>query len=353
MLLISVRVSGAGNSRLTLIKDIYKMSGFEENEISTKSFGGTEMVKRAIAERMPEGLADEFQIICSRVRNIEEDKIRVYWLHDLPQDPETNHLKDTVSRDRFHKMVFCGHWQYNQYLNTLGIPPNDKCAVIDTPILPIDYKEKSKDEVRLIYTSTPQRGLALLVPVFVELAKHRKNIHLDVFSSFSIYGWDGADEQFKELFETCKNHPQITYHGFAPNEVVREAQQKAHIFAYPSIWQECNSRALIESMSAGALCLHPNLAGLSDTSGNLTSMYQFEENANVHANKFYHLLDQAISVVHEASTQNYLRYVKSYADNRFNINKIARQWQDMLISLKEQYPVGSRGIPKKMFRYST
>jgi len=82
-------------------------------------------------------------------------------------------------------------------------------------------------------------------------------------------------------------------------------------------------------------------------------MYQFEENANVHANKFYHLLDQAISVVHEGSTQNYLRYVKSYADNRFNINKIARQWQDMLTSLKEQYPVGSRGIPKKMFKYST
>jgi glycosyltransferase involved in cell wall biosynthesis len=327
--------------------------GFYFTEMQKKSNGGTEQVCRMLEKHLPQSLLEDFQIIPSRVTELLEDKIRVYFLHDLPQDPETNHLKDASSRNRFHKCVYIGHWQYNQYLNTLGIPPNDKCAVIDTPIEPIEYKEKGKDEVRLIYTSTPQRGLALLVPVFVELAKHRKNIHLDVFSSFSIYGWDGADEQFKELFETCKNHPQITYHGFAPNEVVREAQQKAHIFAYPSIWQECNSRALIESMSAGALCLHPNLAGLSDTSGNLTSMYQFEENANVHANKFYHLLDQAISVVHEGSTQNYLRYVKSYADNRFNINKIARQWQDMLISLKEQYPVDSRSIPKKMFKYST
>jgi glycosyltransferase involved in cell wall biosynthesis len=324
---------------------------FEENEISAKSSGGTEMVKRAIAARMPEGLADEFQIICSRVREIEEDKIRVYWLHDLPQDPETSHLKDAASRDRFHKMVFCGNWQYNQYLNFLGIPPNDKCAVIDTPIEPIEYKEKSREEIRLIYTSTPQRGLSLLVPVFEELCKKHPNIYLDVFSSFAIYGWGDSDKQFAELFERCKNHPNIVYHGFAPNDKVREAYQNAHIFAYPSIWQECNSRALIEAMSAGALCLHPNLAGLSDTSGSLTSMYQFEENHNVHANKFYHLLDHAIGIVNEENTQNYLRYVKTYADNRFNINKISRQWEDMLKALNEQYPVSSRGLPKAMFRY--
>ena len=56
---------------------------FEENEVSIKSKGGTEMVKRGLAERLPEGLADDFQVICSRVRKIEEDKIRVYWLHDL------------------------------------------------------------------------------------------------------------------------------------------------------------------------------------------------------------------------------------------------------------------------------
>ena len=328
------------------------MPGFEENEISAKSVGGTEMVKRAIAARMPEGLVDDFQIICSRVRNIEEDKIRVYWLHDLPEDPETNHLKDAASRDRFQKLVFCGNWQYNRYINLLGIPQNDKCAVIETPIEPIEYKEKSREEIRLIYTSTPQRGLALLVPVFEELCKKHSNIYLDVFSSFAIYGWQDADKQFEQLFERCKNHPNIVYHGFAPNEKVREAQQKAHIFAYPSIWHECNSRALIEAMSAGALCVHPNLAGLADTSGNLTAMYQYNEDHNAHANKFYHLLDHAISVVNDDNTQNYLKYVKNYADSRFNIGKIAGQWEDMLTTLKNEYPTTeSRGTPKKMFRY--
>lgn len=330
------------------------MSNFEENEISIKSNGGTEQTKRMIAANLPGGLADDFQIICSRVRQIEEDKIRVYWLHDLPQDPETSHLREASSRDRFHKLVFCGNWQYNQYLNVLGVPPDDRCAVLETPIEPIPYVEKSKDEVRLIYTSTPQRGLAILVPVFIELAKRHPNVKLDVFSSFSIYGWEQADEPYRELFDACRDHPQIHYHGSQPNEVVREHLQKAHVFAYPSIWQECNSRALIEAMSAGCLCLHPNLAGLSDTSGGLTSMYQFNHDVNAHALNFYNLLDQAVQVVNEERSQGYLRFVKQYADSRFNVRKIASQWEDMLRSLKAAYPtVESRSLPKATWSYKS
>jgi len=328
------------------------MPGFDFNEMQKKSNGGTEQTCRLIESRITPDLLEDFQIIPSRVGQLQENKIRVYHLHDLPQDPETNHLKDNNSRDRFHKLVFCGHWQYNQYVNLLGIPQNDRCVILETPIEPIEYKEKSTEEVRLIYTSTPQRGLALLVPVFEELCKKYNNLHLDVFSSFSIYGWNQADQPFQELFERCKNHPKITYHGSQPNEVVREYLQKAHIFAYPSIWQECNSRALIEAMSAGCLCLHPNLAGLSDTSGNLTSMYQFVDNPNVHAAKFYHLLENSIQVVNTSQAKNYLAFVKQYADIRFNVNKIASQWTDLLVSLKAEYPtIESRILPKQMWSY--
>lgn len=321
---------------------------FEENEISAKSMGGTEMVKRGLAERLPEGLADDFQIICSRVREIEQDKIRVYWLHDLPEDPETNHLSKQHSRDRFHKLVFCGHWQYNQYINKLNIPQNDKCVVIETPIDPITHIEKPSDEINLVYTSTPQRGLELLYPVFEKLAEKHSNIRLHVFSSFKIYGWDDADQRYQELFDNLKQHPQIVYHGFKSNQEVREQLQKSHIFAYPSIWSECNSRSLIEAMSAGLMCVHPNLAGLSDTCGNLTFQYQFDENVNIHANKFYHALDHAISVVNDDDMQNYLKFVKMYTDSRFNWKRIVGQWEDTLNALKVGYPdVNSRALKKE------
>ena len=330
------------------------MTGFYFTEMQKKANGGTEQTCRMIESHLSPELLEDFQIIPSRVTDILEDKIRIYYVHDLPYDPETSHLKNQTSRDRFHKIVFVGHWQYNRYLEHLGVPPTDQCTIIETPIEPIEYIEKPTDQVRMIYTSTPQRGLGILVPVFVELAKKHPNIHLDVFSSFSIYGWNEADKPFQELFDTCKNHPQITYHGSQPNSVVREHLQRAHIFSYPSIWQECNSRALIEAMSAGCLCLHPNLAGLSDTSGGLTSMYQFIDNPNLHAGKFYHLLDDSITAVNRDSAKNYLRFVKQYADIRFNVKKISGQWNDLLNSLKLQYPdVDSRALPKQVFRYTS
>ena len=330
------------------------MSGFEENEISKNSNGGTEITKRSIAARIDPALADNFQITASRIRELEEDKIRIYWLHDLPEDPEASHLKDASSRDRFHRMVFSSNWQYQQYIAKLGYPETIKSMVIETPFQPIEYVEKSKNEIRLVYFSTPHRGLQILVPIFKELAKKYSNIHLDVFSSFKIYGWENADKPFEELFAECDAHPQIINHGSVPQERIIAALQKAHIFAYPSIWQETSCRCLMESMSAGLICVHPNFGALSDTSGGLTAMYQMDTDPNTHANIFMQQLDTAIQIVHKEDVQNYLKYVKGYADNRFNIDKITLQWQRLMEGLVTEYPtIESRKQPKQMFRYKT
>ena len=327
--------------------------GFEVNEISANSKGGTELMRMGLEERLDPKLLEDFQIICSRVRKIEEDKIRVYWLHDLPEDPETSHLQDESSRNRFHKLVFCGNWQYQRYRDYLGVPHDDSGIVLETAITPIALNEpKPTNEIRMVYTSTPQRGLDILVPVFEELCKKYDNIVLDVFSSFNIYGWSESDKPFEKLFERCRNHPKINYHGAQPNEVVRETLAKAHILAYPSTWMECNSRSVIEAMSAGMLCVHPNYAGLPDTAGGLNFMYQWHPDKNMHARVFYQSLEHAINTVQTEDLQTYLRFVKMYADSRYNWNKVASQWTDLLEGLHEQYPVpGSRKPAGPVFHY--
>lgn len=328
--------------------------GFEENEVSLKANGGTELIKRRIAATVDPELLKEFQIICSRVRTLEQDKIRVYWVHDLPTDPELQHLKTPIMRDRFHKIVFCGNWQYNQFVTMMGLPVTDRLCVIDNAIEPFEKVEKSFDDtIDLVYCASPQRGLALLVPVFTELAKTNEKLRLHVFSSFKIYGWDEADKQFEPVFKACEDHPQIIYHGFQPNDVVRKQLAKSHIYAYPSIWPECNSLAVIEAMSAGLLCVHPNFAGLTDTSGALNATYQMEQDPVRHMTMFAGNLAHAIEIVSQQPTQNYLKFVKAYADTRFNIKKAEAQWKDMLTSLKEAYPdAASRKYEERaMFSY--
>lgn len=328
------------------------MAFVEENEISKNSNGGTEITKRTIGKHIPDELASDFQIVPSRVRDLDESKIRIYWAHDMPHDPECKIFADEGTRNKFHKMVFSSNWQMYDWCQTLGIPMSSKLQVIETPIEPLPVVTKETDKVNLIYFSTPQRGLELLLPVFDVLSKEHENIHLDVFSSFKIYGWDEADAQFEPLYDRIREHPNMTYHGFAPQEKLREHLLAAHILAYPSIWTETSCRVLMESMSAGLLCIHPNLGALPDTSGGLSFMYQMDTDPQKHAENFYKYLKRGIEDVNREEIQKYLRFAKAYADTRFNIERVSNQWQSLMMELKAQYPTEeSRKFPQEMFTY--
>ena len=130
-----------------------------------------------------------------------------------------------------------------------------------------------------------------------------------------------------------KEHPQINYHGWADQETVRAAYQKAHIFAYPCIWPETSCRSLIEAMSAGCLAVHPNFSALTDTSGGLTVQYDGDhEDMNLHANIFAHTLMYAIENVQNNDLTNLLGFIKTYADTRFSWESIIPKWKGLIAS---------------------
>jgi UDP-glucose:(glucosyl)LPS alpha-1,2-glucosyltransferase len=313
------------------------------DELSKNAMGGTELLKHGLVERMERrdpDLLNDFQIFVSRVHEpLDKSKIILYWHHDLPNDPEcSKHLKNQ-GWENFDLLIFNSNWQMQQFNQVLGVPFS-KSIVLENCIVPLDDCEKDySDTIRLIYTPTPHRGLELLVPVFEVLQQKHPNIELDVFSSFNIYGWGDRDKQYEQLFEKCRNHPKINYHGFKPNSEVRKALLKAHIFAYPSIWIESSCMTLMEAMSAKLVCVHPNYGALIETSGGLTSMYQWTEDANQHAQRFHDFLDTTIESLKNSDNlpglQNQLHLQKVYCDTRYNWNSRENQWFSLLSTLKQ------------------
>ena len=298
--------------------------------------GGTEMMKEGLLERLDPELSEKFNIICSRVRDLDPDKKNILWLHDTFNDPEAEHLKDPNSRKRFGKLVFVSDYQWNTYRLAHGIMPSES-IVLKNAIVPIEMTEE-KDQsgpIRLIYHTTPHRGLEILVPVYEHLyQKWGDKIHLDVFSSFNIYGWPHRDEPYKEIFQKCKDHEGITYHGTVSNEVVREYLKSAHIFAYPSIWEETSCIALMEAMSAATCCICPNLGALSETASNFAVMYSFNEDPNVHANAFANTLNNVIEKYWHEEHQAKLKFQKMYADNFYSWDQRTIEWTNLLRSLQ-------------------
>lgn len=342
----------------------------ETNEISnSNASGGTEMYMRFLYNgNIPRHLLENVQIIPSRLRQLKEDKIRIWFEHNLPNDPES--MKPFASeqmRNSFHKIIFLSNWHYNSFITGVKAPYSTQCAVIEggmhciepferDPLFP--KKPDPKKQVNISYHTTPHRGLELLVPVFTKLAEEDKNIHLHVHSSFKMYGWDARDQQYEKVFNICKEHPQITYHGYTKHEdLIVKMKNDYHIFAYPNIWPETMCRALLEAMYYGLVCVHPDLAAIADTSGSLNKyMYGGTTDIQEHANIHYAYLKKAIEDVRNNDDAHVtsLAFNRQYIQRRYNVDTVYAKWISVLEDLNARYPtVESRGLPKKYFIYKT
>jgi len=308
-----------------------------ENIVNPNAMGGTELLREGLFSRLPPELRIDYNFMLSKVRDeFFDERKAILWLHDLPEDPESAHLKDKESRDRFAKLVFVSHWQQYNYHMTLGIP-YEEGIVIKNPIQPIPLHKKPKDgKIRLIYFSTPHRGLGILEPAIRLLRQHRNDFEVDVYSSFKLYGWGQQDEhpQFKALYERLNELDCVNYHGTVSNDEIREAVQRSHIFAYPSIYKETSCLCGIESMGAGCLEVLPNYGALPETCAEFAWMYNWESDPEAHMNKFATILNYAIDGFWNEGVQSALSLQAAYYNYYYSWDNLINDWTTLLEGLR-------------------
>ena len=193
------------------------------NELSKNANGGTEqMAKRMVRDIDPE-LLKQFHIVHGRVRDLKDDGLKkIFVCHDLPNDPELEWLSKPELVAKFDKIVFVSHWQAEMFALFYGLKQS-QYVVIRNAIEPIfDTTEaieqkllsRSEDDiVRIIYHTTPHRGLALFPPIIEALNKAGKKVAFDIYSSFGVYGWEERDEHYKPLFDALSAFPNVTLLG--------------------------------------------------------------------------------------------------------------------------------------------
>lgn len=301
------------------------------SDLTKNSNGGTEQMARRIVRDIPQDLLKGKQIIFSRINKLEPNLKKIFYAHDSATDPEVAKLADSEFRSQFERIVFVSNWQQHTYNMVLGIPFGQSQVIRNgievAPYIDKDYSGK----IKLIYHTTPHRGLNILIPVFEELNK-RHDIHLDVFSSFKAYGWEERDNEYKNLFDKLESLENITYHGFQSNDVVREKLKETHCFTYPSIWPETSCLALIEAMCFGNFTIHSNLGALPETSISLTDCYMYNEDINKHANNFYNRMHEFLKWVEtnkeDANAHN--RMISLVASGFYNWNNVKTYWEELL-----------------------
>ena len=317
--------------------NIFKYNNFNDAK------GGTEVMVEGLLKHIDNNLLSNFDIVVSYPpSNFRKGKNKsILWLHDLPNDPYLyNYLKDSRNQNNFDFFVFVSIWQKEMFRIYFDLP-HEKCVVLKNCIEPRETNFNKWNQnvisgkIKLIYDSTPQRGLNILFEVFKELYKEYGNkIELNVFSSFDLYGENHKhrNEPFLELFEELKNTKGINYFGSVDHEMILSELVEQHIWCLPSIWEETSCISLLEALSAGCLCVHSNLAALPETSSNYSMMYKYTTDLNKHASSLYETLRGAIESVsvNSEAVKNHTMFQKSYIDSFYGWEMRTMEWNNFL-----------------------
>jgi glycosyltransferase involved in cell wall biosynthesis len=294
--------------------------------------GGTELILANLNAALPE-LTSQVQIIMSRPESVPlADKPRVLWLQDLPFERTSAPLKDPTYRARFNRLVFCSHFQQQQFCSFLNIPFSDGIVIRNavpklTPTFP---KLRDNGRLNFIYTSTPHRGLEILTGAAQTLAVSRQDWHLDVYSSQRIYGWHQADEKFNALYDRLRQNPCVTYHGTVSNAEVREACLRSHVWVYPSVYPETSCMAAQEAMMAGCLAITSNLGALPETCGAWAWMFSADERAEVMIQRTLTNMVQALENYEHPNLSAMLPLQSIYYQSFWSFEKRVPAWKLLL-----------------------
>jgi len=310
---------------------------FRINQQNSKPMGGTELVFERVMNSIDDKLKEEFIIIPQRVReeHINDSRKKILWLHDLAEDPESEHLKYEENRKRFEKFVFPTSWALWEFHQKLGVPLEDS-IVIPNCIEPIPIHDKPKDgKTRIIYFSTPHRGLNILESVARVLQDARNDFEIDVYSSFKLYGRDQQDDhpEFQELYGRLNELKCVNYYGTVSNDEIRKALTKTHILAYPSTYLETSCLVAIEAMAAGCYAVVPNWGALPETCASFANMYAYHPDPAQHAAIHYHYLCSALNNFWNDNVQSILEMQRSYYNYYYSMDMCSYKWNGLLRSL--------------------
>lgn len=187
------------------------------------------------------------------------------WTHDMVGDPVYRNFENAYKHLDY---VFAlTEWHKKSILDYYPFVEEDKIFVARNGVHTPDFSgAESAERVsgRMIYSSTPYRGLEILAEVFPEIKKRVPNANLKVFSSMKVYGSEYNDEEFSGLYNSLKNMDGVEYIGSVKQKELHSEMLKAELLVYPNLFPETFCITAAETITAGTPIVTSNYAALSE-----------------------------------------------------------------------------------------
>lgn len=195
---------------------------------------------------------------------------------------------------------------------------------IDLPIRSWEYEQEvEKVPNRLIFTSVPDRGLAVVEKTFPRIVDAIPDVSLVITSDYRLWGIHSPNNaQFVQMFMRHKN---VEFLGAISRERLIQEQLKAQIHYYPCVYDELFCIAVAESQVAGVLPITTPQGALGTT--NMGVLIDGNANDKAAQNVF---VEKTIEYLKSEELPEIQKNLKARALKRFSLDKILGDWNERI-----------------------
>ena len=226
------------------------------------------------------------------------------------------------------RLHFMGQWQLETVAEKYDLD-RSRCVNLGMAIAPA-FERVFSDEDRivdamsehptLVYTSTPFRGLDILVRCFPKIRERIPNAKLRVFSSMKIYQMEDSDDKFAKLYDTCRDTPGIEYVGPVPQPQLARELKSATVLAYSNSFAETACVAMMEAMASGCMIVSSHLGALPETTAGYAQLLSEKPGTEAYDAAFIEEVVRALESVSGSerdAVENHLRKQVNYCQQHY------------------------------------
>jgi len=294
---------------------------------------------------------EEFSVlVASRLPEVFESdvaaKTKILWMHDVNVGPR---LYPFIGR--MDTIVGLTNWHVNHMSKLYGIPLGDFSVVPNGIELGLYNWEnrigETSDELRLIWSSSPDRGLSTLIALWPAIKSRYPDSRLDIF-----YGWTIIDkiisrkgpgygslgklkhDILSNILALGGEEGGIYQHGRVPQSELAKWQLQAHVWSYPTDFMETFCISAIEAQAAGAIPVTSKLAALTEVVANNDLLVEGWPLNNDYQKRWLATLENVVEGSPEFQSELQLTG-RQFAEN-FSWDHSYSKWNDLLRRLNDK-----------------
>jgi glycosyltransferase involved in cell wall biosynthesis/predicted Zn-dependent protease len=270
----------------------------------------------------------------------------ILWTQHALDQPAVVPLHEPAERAAYDAFAFVSEWQRRQYVHQFGLDA-ETTVVLRNGIGPAFQSLFAEDEpIRpakvqppvLAYTSTPYRGLDLLLDAFPRIRQAVPGVILKVFSSMGVYQLPEAEDsaRFGWLYRRCRETEGIAYIGSRPQPELAAELKAASVLAYPNSYPETSCIAVLEAMAAGCVVVTSRRAALPETTAGFGRLVPPDDDRPAYVDAFVGETVQALTDLtgaDGAAVEEKLRRQVAHVNRIHSWTGLAGQWVEWLSRL--------------------